>query len=358
MPASAQSPRLSFHTLLIALPREIVDNILLEWTAQPGLVIDVTYDSQDSTHFVAYACGSDTAAESLPSALREEYWLQRELSWLRDTKAFRSPYEFYMSHYLLSLDPATTLPGFDHVPAMLLSYRAANATTRRPIRQQLPHADSSNHGLEKVFLDFGASQYLALFEVRVPPFDDESEITYIVKAEAQLHGAASLLQHTKHLTLHFGGAYKWHHPWAEVWTWRDARIRPNVCDSGLVVDWILEFAWQGAFLQHIPVIKISGDVQLWVKTKWEDIFVRQKGATGPFAVHTPDLHAITKRGLAGSDGEWLPEDHYPPNCTCEVRCSRLFNGLVAEEGCSAETGWVDLVPEEGSSEETGWDDTK
>ena len=356
MPASTQSPRLSFRTLPPALPCETVNHVLQQWTDPPSLVVDDAYDAQDNIHYMAYVCDSDTAAESLPNTLRDEYWRERELSWSRDTKVFRCPYYFYMSHYLLSLDPINTLSSFDHVPATLLSAGTSTVIVSRPIRQQHSHAFSSNHGLEKVYLDFEASQYFALFKVRVPPFDDDSEITYDVQSDPHIHGAASLLQHTKHLTLHFGEAYKWQHPWAEVGTWHDARIRPNVCDGGLVIDWILEFAWQGEFLQHIPMIKVSGDVQPWVKTKWEGIFARKRGAAGSFAVHKPDLNAITKRGVEGSAGEWQPEDHYPPKCTCEFRCCRLLNGSVADEGCDEATTWDDLATQEGNDEERSWDD--
>lgn len=51
--------------------------------------------------------------------------------------------------------------------------------------------------------------------------------------------------------------------------------RPFVCQSGLVIDWILTYAWYHQYLQHIRTINITGDVQPWVKEKWHKIFNRQ-----------------------------------------------------------------------------------
>jgi len=119
--------------------------------------------------------------------------------------------------------------------------------------------------------------------------------------------------------------------------WGDASRRPHVCESGLVIDWILEYAWAGEFLQHIDTVEIAGDVQPWVKAKWAAIFAEHaslkiSGNADLFAAHKPDLHAIEFRGMsAGEELEWVPEEQFPPRCECEIRCWRLQDGGVLGE---------------------------
>ncbi|KAH8700069.1 hypothetical protein GQ44DRAFT_66750 [Phaeosphaeriaceae sp. PMI808] len=78
--------------------------------------------------------------------------------------------------------------------------------------------------------------------------------------------------------LHFGTAYRYSNPWSNFGTntlLRNARCGPNICEKGIVIDWVSEYAWSNAFLQHIPKIRLMGDVQAWVQEKWYAIFERQ-----------------------------------------------------------------------------------
>jgi hypothetical protein len=133
-----------------------------------------------------------------------------------------------------------------------------------------------------------------------------------------------------------------------------------------VIDWILEYAWYGGYLQHIRKIRLTGDVQQWVKEKWEDIFERHAefveghpgGKKDIFAVHRPDPIEMETIGMADDDDEdvhedevtstfnddddeaWRPPNHYPPPCKCEIGCWRLRSGKVAEE--IEEKSWDDF----------------
>lgn len=129
--------------------------------------------------------------------------------------------------------------------------------------------------------------------------------------------AAIFLGSTEELTLEFGDKYKSEHPWynlndefwnqhREEWPYGAARLRPNVCESGLVIDWILSYAWHNQYLQHIPKVRLTGDVQEWVKQKWHRIFEQQaqhnrvckvnNTVPDPFFIFKPDLRAIERHG--------------------------------------------------------------
>jgi hypothetical protein len=105
----------------------------------------------------------------------------------------------------------------------------------------------------------------------------------------------------------------------------------------------MQLSRHGEYLQHIPSIKLKGDIQPWVQRKWNDIFARQKlrseDELDPFAIHKPDIRAIESLGMtAAPDVFWRHEDHYPPVCKCEIGCWRLFKGGVVDEG-GTDTGW-------------------
>ena len=126
-----------------------------------------------------------------------------------------------------------------------------------------------------------------MFDVAVPPFHyrDGAFAGDNLYRDEFCHGAGHFLLHTKELEIHFGDAYKQVNPWYDVqeaawcetnpaWNYAEARLRPHVCDSGLVIDWILEYAWYNGHLQHIKTITLTGDIQPWVREKWYDIFKR------------------------------------------------------------------------------------
>jgi hypothetical protein len=220
-----------------------------------------------------------------------------------------------------------------------------------------PHPNLPYHGLERIRLDFTSEDYFALFGVKVPPFENEN----ISIGHADAYGAATFLKHTKELTLHFGSLYRSAHPWYELsdtaWDVPDhsgvePRLRPGVCVSGLVVDWILTYAWQHQLLQHIPSIALSGDVQAWVKAKWELIFKRAHPQQEDYG-NGKEVDAIEQVGrresiMQGTD--WEPQDHYPPVCRCEVDCDRLgVSGVLDEVGVgSGKWSSSECAPEKGN----------
>jgi hypothetical protein len=46
-----------------------------------------------------------------------------------------------------------------------------------------------------------------------------------------------------------------------------SRSHQTICTRRTVIDCILPYAWHNAYLQHIPTITLSGDVQPWVREK-------------------------------------------------------------------------------------------
>jgi hypothetical protein len=199
-------------------------------------------------------------------------------------KAFRSPDDFYHSHHILAQDPLSRFP-----PLAIPTPANLSGNGDSQIRQ--PHPFIHTHGLEKIILDFDASQYFALFNIQLPPF------TYSDPPAAQV------LQHCRVLTLVFGEAYRYAHPWYNILDdeWEEARYRPHVCDMGKIVDWILNAAWR--YICHIERIKLEGDVQAWVKEKWERIFADR-------------VYEVEESGVE-MEGAW---EKYPPACECDVRC--------------------------------------
>ncbi|KAJ4371109.1 hypothetical protein N0V83_004325 [Neocucurbitaria cava] len=387
---------------------------------------------------------ADLAA--LPPYLQAEFLRIWKLGWLTGPKNFESPWDFYMGHYLLlnSVLWHHFGGGFNVPDSMVAALRTrldfdddgrfgidTNVGDLVPSKERWPDPLLPYHGLEKVRLDFDAEQYFALFNVAVPPFNYQDNGVHgdNLYPDPFCHGAAALLLHTKDLTLHFGTAYKSAHPWYNVgeekWCTSpttttaapssslpgvivegeetvEPRLRPHVCVSGKVADWILEYAWHHRFLQHIPHIRITGDVQPWVREKWHAIFAAQAehnkqvlAATStatpatpatatpapvgvlqrntllqPFAVHRPDIRAIEGIGKVrrnddddedpadpADQPEWKPERYYPPKCECEIGCWRLVGGKVLEE--TREKSWEEMQEEQGEEgvEVVGnWDD--
>lgn len=279
--------QLSFSNLP-ELPSEIVDRILRYWIAPQEITL-----GSDGT-IVEYACSTDALATSLPPAICEEYWRMRYLSWLNDAKTFTFPCVLCLTHHILSQHPEARLPPL-RLPTQgtttILSDSVQAATlTRHPLLH--------NHGLEKIILDFEASDYLQIFDVRLPPFDVPGD------DDPQEQDIAFVLQHCRDLTLSFGDAYRWAHPWLGVEhpNWQEARYRSRVCDMGKVVDMILEAAWRNRYLQHLNKITLEGEIQGWVRTKWERIF-----ADGVYEAR--NVRVVER-----------PWEVYPPRCECKSGC--------------------------------------
>lgn len=300
------------------------------------------------TFWVTFDCEADRFVHIFPNNIVNDYWGLRSLSWLKSETLFTSPYDFYMSHYMLSNDPDAALPLIHHVPSSLtVNYPLNCSDTTAPILKthSLLHdknyPDLSHHGLERIILDFDAAEYVSLFSVYIPPFDDIK-----IHKDQHLLGAATLLQHCKELTIIFGESYRSAHPWYNLTDdqWNpDAIQRMDVCEKGDVVDWIFEYAWENAYLQHITKINIQGTVQTWVREKWEKIFMdwneakKNDSTTTWQDIHKADFSAIQTRGFIHGQ-TWDPEIHYPPTCKCSSSCSKL-DPLVQVWEPSQNTSW-------------------
>jgi hypothetical protein len=364
------SSRITFQVAALHLPPEILLHVLQEWLGQQRIIVG---GSSHSNYTISYTNPENanpfaimSRTSETPSRMLQEYFRSRIRSWLIDHKEFSDPTTFYMSHLLMSLKMADRL-GFFFLPShpwdTILRDPALSLLTKFPIVKDhdaqyvLTKHLSSLHGLEKIKLDFTAEQYFAMFDVAVPPFHyrDDTVTGDNLYRDDYCHGAGLFLAHTKELEIHFGDAYKHTHPWYDVqesaWceTNNEARLRPHICESGMVIDWILEYSWYGGHLQHIPKITLTGDVQQWVKDKWDDIFERHatysRTHTGEhvsmFAVHRPDVIDLETIGMDDDDDDddddndddeaWMPQNHYPPPCKCSIGCWRLRGGVIEEE---------------------------
>lgn len=369
-PSSAETQKLSLELALVflrrRLPQKVLYNILRQWTSQQRLFVD----RLENGYRLHYHCDTDAVGEELSGALREEYILYRRHSFLEDAKYFDTPECFYLSHLLLAPHASSNTPKDSPAWSKLTAITPTFGAIAHPMQQDCtPHL----HGLKKIILDFSAEQYFALFNVLVPPFDNPE----YNNVDPLLSGAASFLASTEDFTLHFGTNYKSANAWQRLrscsrWTeqrypgYDNAKSRPDVCDSGVVVDWILEYAWEGCYLQHIRKIRITGEVQEWVKDKWHAIFEDQarfnqdnsgmEMAEKNFAVHDPDTDAIERTGMAldehemhsANDTLYRAEDHFPPMCECEIACSELSPKEILDD-----TSTQPCAAGGGKSEEAG-----
>jgi len=71
---------------------------------------------------------------------------------------------------------------------------------------------------------------------------------------------------------------------------------------GKLIDMILEGAWRNKYLQHIGKISLEGEIQGWVRTKWERIFADR--------VYEARNVRVVER----------PWEIYPPACECKSGC--------------------------------------
>jgi len=215
-------------------------------------------------------------------------------------------------------------------------------------------------GLEQVILNFTSEDYIAFFDVMLPPFDSTTWTTPIC-------GSAQHLSHTKHLVIRFGDRFS--NPWygCEDPRWTDEapdapptawapRFRQNTCSHGLLIDWILSFAWANRYLQHLDSIVLEGNIQPSVLNKWTKIF--DEHMTNPENEYVPDIQSIMERGLVAvreaaraaakaaaeaanqtwdplvwtwDPSNWNPADHYAPLCECEVKCDILRYRKLEED---------------------------
>ncbi|KAI0586581.1 NDUFA12 domain-containing protein [Pyrenophora tritici-repentis] len=366
---SSSAPILTFETASRQLPAELLLLVLTHYIGTPEFVVDA---SKAPLYTISYKNASSPILSSLPSELVPDYHKVRVLGYKRDVKTFTSGYDFYMTHLLLSLHAKSLVPAFP-IPAYCLWTTTTGAEDMRiclgegitlPTASALvPMPRPPPHALSTIRLDLTAREYFNLFAVFLPPSPNDDRF---------LPSAAEIfLAHTSHLILHFGDAFKAANPWYEtedpVWCetleeydYGEARCRPHVCDSGAIVDWILESAWDHEFLQHIPHITLEGDVQGWVRRKWQVVFERNRvywedqadwgDEADPFAIHNPDIPAIMARGVGvyekkeekkGEEEEVQvdPRHLFPPPCKCEIGCWRLGGGKVLDEPFSEVSSW-------------------
>ncbi|KAF2706259.1 hypothetical protein K504DRAFT_447972 [Pleomassaria siparia CBS 279.74] len=234
------------------------------------------------------------------------------------------------------------------------------------------------HGLSKVIFDFPSEDYMKFFNVMLPPFDEMDQ---------SMAQHSSMLRRTRHIVLRFNSSFT--DPWCDCnddrWTffrpgsdpsnppkkkrkprenrgsrrsrkcktghpppdptW-NPRFREQVCSHGLVIDWILSFAWSGKYLQHLSSITLEGHMQDWVREKWTSIFERHRREPG--FTYDPDIAAIQNRGKTGDtlkDNDWDPAEHFAPRCTgmCRMKCRTLSDRA---KGCQGQgkgkRGWGPL----------------
>ncbi|KAF2259756.1 hypothetical protein CC78DRAFT_53458 [Lojkania enalia] len=277
--------------------------------------------------FSSYNCldenGNDVIFTHL--AASKDPFIKHHLSALlhRSWKLFYRIEDFYYVHASTYRTNTYTTPAPAHI-------------STRPGTPVAPLQTTSYHGLTKIHLDMPMEHYFALFRVTVPPFSS----TYWTET-SNLHfslGAGSLLVHTQRLVLDFSDRYDRDNFWysIDVLVWEDPEPtwRSNTCLRGVVVDWILSYAWHYGLLQHIGTIELEGEIQMWVREKWEGIFGRH-GAEA-FVVGREDIESIETRGLESasqSEVPWNRIEHYPPTCICKVPCETLVGrNLLIEEG--------------------------
>jgi hypothetical protein len=291
---------LTFDTLP-PLPIELVLCILHHWIAPQVLTVTQDFIDDNSTALVTYFCATDAAASSLPPLLQTEYWRLRTLSWTHSPKSFSRIDDFCS---ILSPSPQTL---FIYIPRLLST----------------PILD-----LQHLVLDFSATQFFAFFNVPIPPFKTH---------DTPLHAAAGLLHHTHHLSLVFGTAYRFAHAWYDLdgEEWEFAKTVPKVCDAGVVVDWILEAAWDAGFVQRLKNLEVEGEVQMWVKKKWVGIWkewvVKREGRARNMG------WGEVYGGMKGVVGR----EDVPPKCRCEFGCWEL--GWSKEPSEFEGIGWGDLM---------------
>ncbi|KAF2449495.1 hypothetical protein P171DRAFT_194540 [Karstenula rhodostoma CBS 690.94] len=290
---------------------------------------------------------TEACPSGLPRHCEAEYdWLVRQ-KWLRSQKAFSEATPFVMTHIACLKHCGT----FDVVPVsrssmnidetrMLTPPMKLQSYFQQPSRLPLimqPCPKLNLTGLESIELDLSTDAFFLVFEVSAPPFPAPDHFYH----DETLLGAGTYLAHTRKLTLTFTTMNPWFNLWAGPWAEDDENMRPgergNVCTSGLVVDWILTYAWHHGYLQHIHRVELRGDIQEWVKEKWYQVFAGTHPEKDDIAsrqrIHEIEHHGEQETVAMGE--RWIASEHYPPTCRCEVSCSRLRWGVVEPEMLSA-----------------------
>ncbi|OCL06569.1 hypothetical protein AOQ84DRAFT_440752 [Glonium stellatum] len=167
--------------------------------------------------------------------------------------------------------------------------------------------------LRRIILEFSPLEYVNFFAVAVPSFKT---------AQEDFWGAAEVLKQLpdlQHILLCFGErCINFSDPWNELSLQPSNRYLNgatySICDRGVLVDWILSYAYGKGYILDIPKVEIGGNIQPWVKEKWEDILRIKRNGAG--CRHEVDFDAIERM-------EGRTVYNYLPLCECEVRCDRM-----------------------------------
>lgn len=327
------SPNIPLHNLLTTFPAELVICILTHWISDPLL----TLTSPNDASLIRPRFTAPIDASLLPPTYRAELKRLVRQKWLRGEKEFEDVFSFWALHTAILKEKG----------AFRLAWAEEEDCEEGAL--SLPHAFRPHpsvplHGLETIRLSFTALEYFSFFGVSVPPFNASTDSQH-----DYMHGAADLLSSTKHLTLDFGSAYTSAHPWYELpspspWTMPQdddvsgmalpPRCRPNVCVAGIVVDWILTYAWHNNYLRHIPHIELSGAVQPWVREKWDAVFSGTYEDIESVADERRiwDVEHVGLSEALAEGREWDDRECYPPRCACEVGCERVWRGSAVRDG--------------------------
>ncbi|KAF2733521.1 hypothetical protein EJ04DRAFT_524450 [Polyplosphaeria fusca] len=230
--------------------------------------------------------------------------IQRQL-WQDSTKLFKDPFTLVAWHLAIRADWSEQLTkhwnnAFQRIKLIPL---ARNDTTEPGV-------------LDRLKLDFSIEDFMKFFDVNVPPFDRPGRLFNLFWnwREREQHGVF-FLKHTKELTLVFGRDFLWNNPWPKT-------IDAKVCRLGWLPDLVLSFAW--ANIKHVPVIRIQGNVQPWVRDKWEAKIEGDRN-------FEPDLAALMNIGKEEAfylNQPYRWEDYYPAKCQCEQSCYDLAHSKI------------------------------
>ncbi|KAF2689863.1 hypothetical protein K458DRAFT_382991 [Lentithecium fluviatile CBS 122367] len=327
--SASTSPPLPILSLAPELVIEILAHIIEDTV--------LTLESEENDTEVVRPCYTPPINPSnLSSPWGLEFQRLLRQRWLRTEKVFDHAWYFCAVHIICLAQKG----GFNIKPS-LLPLTTQTITLPDAMR---PHPALRLHGLESVYLDLECDDYFALFGVKLPPFEEPGNRM----ADPDVYGAATFLKYTEKLTVNFGSRYRWNaHPWYELcsteWDVEDEegcepRYRANTCTLGLIIDWILTYAWHSKYIQHIPSVALSGDVQPWVLEKWTQVFngTHPRQSEIGSIEEIRDLEHIGEADANAEGREWRPEQHYPPVCRCEFKCE----GGVSEDVEAEARGWT------------------
>lgn len=268
--------------------------------------------------------------------------------WLRSEKVFRELEDLvyfsalifnvpFASQYLLGRED---LEREGYQPQDLALSRRHNPCAEKVILAPTSafSCQETENPLRRIGLELTMGEFVNFFNVTVPPFGSRTWLESDWYAEYQHAGQVLQSIGVEELTLCFGQRFRewdawgcldsilfpeWHEyrPQDTRCPW-EACCRAPICSKGLIVDWILSYGWQRGYLKGIRKISLEGDIQGWVREKWEDVF--ERGSVDPaltYAVNLRELETIGREDwMTDEDWEVAQPNFYPPYCDCEKKC--------------------------------------